>query len=130
MVDAVEYRPGVTRRVSEHDIRGIRYAVSEWGDRDSPLIFLLHGWGDCSATFQFVVDAFKRDWFVVAPDWRGFGDSGWNASSYWFPDYIPECRDRNDPGRGPHAAIRRARSARPGYRGLPYKTLVNIYSTV
>jgi len=34
---------------------------------------LLHGWMDVSASFQFVVDAFERDWHVVAPDWRGFG---------------------------------------------------------
>ena len=51
---------------------------------------MLHGWGDCGSTFQFVADALGKNYHVVAPDWRGFGDSGWNRSSYWFPDYIAD----------------------------------------
>ncbi|MBX9811308.1 MAG: lysophospholipase [Burkholderiales bacterium] len=26
-----------------------------------------------SASFQFLVDSLKHDWYVIAPDWRGFG---------------------------------------------------------
>ena len=51
---------------------------------------MLHGWGDSGATFQFVVDELKRDWFVIAPDWRGFGDTTGRAESYWFPDYLAD----------------------------------------
>lgn len=50
---------------------------------------MLHGWMDMSASFQFMVDCLRRDWHVIAPDWRGFGltdNSG--ADSYWFPDYL------------------------------------------
>ena len=84
------YVPIVERRVSRYSIRGIDYAVNQWGDAANPTLFFLHGWGDCGATFQFVVDALERDYHVVAPDWRGFGDSGWNASGYWFPDYLAD----------------------------------------
>jgi pimeloyl-ACP methyl ester carboxylesterase len=73
-----------------HDIRGIEYSVAEWGDRRSPLLVLLHGWGDCADSFQFLVDELAHDWFVVAPDWRGFGQTDCRASSYWFPDYIAD----------------------------------------
>lgn len=83
----------VPRRPSRHVIRGVVYHVNEWGDPRDPLIVMLHGWGDCGATFQFVVDALEHDWFVVAPDWRGFGRSaehGPGAAAYWFPDYLAD----------------------------------------
>ncbi len=52
---------------------------------------MLHGWMDVSASFQFLVDAFRRDWRVIAPDWRGFGLSEWAKSDgYWFPDYFAD----------------------------------------
>jgi pimeloyl-ACP methyl ester carboxylesterase len=70
-------------------VRGLRYHVRLWGDPARPRLFLLHGWMDVSASFQFLVDALTRDWFVIAPDWRGFGLSDWSAADcYWFPDYI------------------------------------------
>ena len=53
-------------------------------------MFLLHGWMDVSASFQFLVDCFERDWHVVAPDWRGFGLTGWAPEGYWFPDYYAD----------------------------------------
>lgn len=84
------YRPRVTRQVARHDIRGVRYEISEWGDRGKPSMIYLHGWGDCAATFQFVVDQFSRDWFVIAPDWRGFGGSRVDTQAYWFPDYVAD----------------------------------------
>ncbi|HTH94971.1 MAG TPA: alpha/beta hydrolase [Rhodocyclaceae bacterium] len=65
-----------------------RIHVRIWGESDAPKLFMLHGWGDVSATFQFVVDAFKHDWQVIAPDWRGFGLSSWNGGPYWYPDYL------------------------------------------
>ena len=43
-----------------------------------------------SASFQFLVDAFEREWHVIAPDWRGFGLSAWARDGYWFPDYYAD----------------------------------------
>jgi pimeloyl-ACP methyl ester carboxylesterase len=71
-------------------IRGLRYHVRTWGNPDATKLFLLHGWMDVSASFQFAVDALNHDWFVIAPDWRGFGLSEWTNDSYWFPDYISD----------------------------------------
>jgi pimeloyl-ACP methyl ester carboxylesterase len=68
----------------------------EWGDPAAPLFLYLHGWADTGSTFQFVVDALQDDWHVVAPDWRGFGRSTADVSSYWFPDYLADLHELLD----------------------------------
>ena len=73
-----------------HDIRGLRHHVRTWGEPGAPKMFLLHGWMDVSASFQFLVDSFARDWHLIAPDWRGFGLSEWQGDGYWFPDYYAD----------------------------------------
>jgi pimeloyl-ACP methyl ester carboxylesterase len=83
--------PLVDRRSARHKIRSVNYHVSEWGDPAADrLLVMLHGWGDAGSTFQFLVDELKDDWFVIAPDWRGFGASSSRAESYWFPDYVAD----------------------------------------
>jgi len=71
-------------------LRGLSYHVRTWGDAAAPKLFLLHGWMDVGASFQFLVDALTRNWCVLAPDWRGFGQSDWCADGYWFADYIAD----------------------------------------
>ncbi|MCC7485056.1 MAG: alpha/beta hydrolase [Burkholderiales bacterium] len=73
-----------------HVIRGLRHHVRTWGAPPAPRLFLLHGWMDVSASFQFLVDAFSREWHVIAPDWRGFGLTEWCREGYWFPDYYAD----------------------------------------
>ena len=63
------------------------------GRPDAPTLFMLHGWMDVSASFQFVVDALAGDWQVIAPDARGFGLSDWpvarqGGGHYWFHEYL------------------------------------------
>jgi len=72
-------------------IRGLRYHCRCWGGADSPRLFMLHGWMDVSASYQFLVDALEDDWRVIAPDWRGYGltDRG-RSDCYWFPDYLAD----------------------------------------
>jgi pimeloyl-ACP methyl ester carboxylesterase len=72
-------------------INRLQYHVREWGDAGRPLLLMVHGWMDVSASFQFLVDCLQDDWHVVAPDWRGFGLSAWNAgSSYYMADYLAD----------------------------------------
>lgn len=72
-------------------IRGLRCHVRHWGNEGAPKIFMMHGWMDVGASFQFVVDALQGDWHVIAPDWRGFGLSERSgADTYWFPDYLAD----------------------------------------
>jgi len=72
-------------------VRGLRYQCRCWGDARAPKLFMLHGWMDVSASFQFVVDALRGNRHVIAPDWRGFGLSEWaKGDGYWFPDYFAD----------------------------------------
>jgi pimeloyl-ACP methyl ester carboxylesterase len=72
-------------------VNGLRYHCRCWGEPNSPKLFMLHGWMDVSASFQFLVDAMRGDWQVIAPDWRGFGLSEWTKGrGYWFPDYFAD----------------------------------------
>lgn len=76
-------------------VRGVKLHVRRWGSRDAPTLFMLHGWMDVSASFQFVVDALSGDWQVIAPDARGFGLSDWPVAErggghYWFHDYLAD----------------------------------------
>jgi len=70
-------------------VRGLDYHCRIWGNPRAPIIVLLHGFQDVSASWQFTVDALQGDWYVVAPDWRGYGLTHWSgADTYWFPDYL------------------------------------------
>ena len=83
------------------NIRDHRYHVLQWGEQqqDTPPLVLLHGWMDVAASWQFMVDALKQERWIIAPDWRGFGQSRLvNAMAegappvdcYWFPDYLAD----------------------------------------
>ena len=72
-------------------VRGLRTHVRHWGREGAPIIFMLHGWMDVGASFQFVADSRAGDWHVIAPDWRGFGQTERSGSdTYWFPDYLAD----------------------------------------
>jgi pimeloyl-ACP methyl ester carboxylesterase len=78
-------------------IRGIDYHVLRWGQTRSrlPPLLLLHGWMDVAASYQFVVDAldeaFVQGRSIIAPDWRGYGQTGSGGTdNFWFPDYLAD----------------------------------------
>jgi len=78
-------------------VRGLQYHVRCWGEPSPgvPVLAMLHGWMDVAASFQFVVDAlsdtFMQGRCVIAPDWRGYGDTdGGGVDNYWFPDYLAD----------------------------------------
>jgi pimeloyl-ACP methyl ester carboxylesterase len=84
------------KRISRSEfvpIRNLQYHVQIWGEPAPgkiPLV-MVHGWMDVAASYQFVVDAFAQDHYVIAPDWRGYGqtESG-GVDNYWFPDYLAD----------------------------------------
>lgn len=70
-------------------VRGRQQAVRIWeGAANARTVLCLHGWMDASITFQFLAEALGEQWRLVAPDWRGFGLTEHNGSSYFFPDYL------------------------------------------
>ena len=83
-------KPQRPSRCESLAINGLRYCVRHWGADGAPILFMLHGWMDSSASFQFTVDALQEDWHVIAPDWRGYGGSEWLNRRYWFADYYAD----------------------------------------
>lgn len=85
---------------SSKKIRNCEVALHRWGsnDPDAASLILLHGFLDCGSSWQLMVDellprlngATQQKWAIIAPDWRGFGDSSWNEQHYWFPDYLAD----------------------------------------
>ncbi|MSQ66373.1 MAG: alpha/beta hydrolase [Limnohabitans sp.] len=74
-------------------LRQLNYHVREWGTpRPGQLpLFMVHGWMDVSASFQFVVDAMQQERHIIAPDWRGFGLTAvGEVDSFWYPDYLAD----------------------------------------
>ena len=87
------YRVLRTARHETVRIRGLDMHLRRWGpppSSEEPPVVLLHGYQDTGDTFQFLVDAFERDWPLAAPDWRGFGRSAWSQNGYWFADYLAD----------------------------------------
>ncbi len=90
------YQMYQVKRVSRSEfvpIRDLSYHVRVWGEPspDTPPLVMVHGWMDVAASYQFVVDAFAQDRYVIAPDWRGYGDTAsGKVDSYWFPDYLAD----------------------------------------
>lgn len=99
MTAAVPYVPVHPARSEFRQVRGLRLHLSVWGELskatpEQPLLVLMHGWMDCGPSFQFMVDALRRQpgWAerpIVAVDWRGFGQSEAGGSDcYFFADYL------------------------------------------
>jgi pimeloyl-ACP methyl ester carboxylesterase len=90
MTTSPVYQPRHSPQALELMLRGLRMRVHAWGPEHGRPVLLLHGWGDCGATWQFLVDELPWAWRVLAPDWRGFGDSDWGQAGYYFPDYLAD----------------------------------------
>ncbi len=79
-------------------IRGLRYHVWQWSlgppQPQLPPLVMVHGWMDVGASYQFMVDAFSDGFLrgrrLIAPDWRGFGQTTTGADNFWFPDYLAD----------------------------------------
>ena len=106
---AAPYQPQRASRSEFLPIRHQRYHVRLWGDAAStlPPLVMVHGWMDVAASYQFTVDALSPGFFdgrlVIAPDWRGFGEStGAPVDHFMFPDYLGDLEwllDHYAPGR-------------------------------
>jgi pimeloyl-ACP methyl ester carboxylesterase len=84
------------KRISRSEfvsVRNLKYHVRVWGEPapDKTPLVMVHGWMDVAASYQFVVDALRRDHYVIAPDWRGYGETAsGGADNFWFPDYLAD----------------------------------------
>lgn len=58
-----------------------RLAYWAWGDKSAPPLLLQHGGRDHSRSWDRIAEAFEDEYYVVAPDLRGHGDSEWSVGS-------------------------------------------------
>lgn len=69
----------------------LRLNIVEWGDPSAPPLILQHGGRDHARNWDWVATAFAGDHRVIAPDFRGHGDSDWsNDGDYEMLDYVDD----------------------------------------
>jgi pimeloyl-ACP methyl ester carboxylesterase len=67
----------------------LRLHYVDWGNPDAPPLLLVHGGRDHCRNWDWVAEALRDDYHVIAPDLRGHGDSAWSASGhYTMANYI------------------------------------------
>lgn len=76
------------------DSQGLPIHYLEWGEPDGEPLVLVHGYLDLAHSWRAFVAALEKrqsriPW-IIAPDCRGHGDSGWVGAGgyYYFPDYV------------------------------------------
>ncbi len=76
------------------NVRGLKIHYLEWGERGGEPLILIHGFLDHARSWEpFVASMqkkFRKPMWIVAPDCRGHGESGWVGAGgyYHFPDYL------------------------------------------
>ena len=67
----------------------LRLHYVDWGNPGAPPLLLVHGGRDHCRNWDWVAQALRHDWHVLAPDLRGHGDSQWSPDgSYSIAAYI------------------------------------------
>jgi pimeloyl-ACP methyl ester carboxylesterase len=76
------------------DAQGLPIHYWEWGERTGQPLVLVHGYLDLAYSWIAFVAALQErrqePLWIIAPDCRGHGDSGWVGAGgyYHFPDYV------------------------------------------
>ena len=67
----------------------LRLHYVDWGNEGAPPMLLVHGGRDHCRNWDWVAEALRDDYHIIAPDLRGHGDSQWLlGGSYNQIDYI------------------------------------------
>jgi pimeloyl-ACP methyl ester carboxylesterase len=76
------------------DVFGLPIHYLEWGTPDGEPLLLIHGFLDQARSWEPLVSFLQQrtnpSLWIIAPDCRGHGDSGWIGAGgyYHFPDYV------------------------------------------
>lgn len=75
-------------------VNGQSYHYLRWGDSDAPAVLMLHGLRSYAHTWEPVAEALANDYLVIAPDFRGRGDSSWDPRHDYYTDaYVRDIED-------------------------------------
>ncbi len=67
----------------------LRLHYVDWGNPEAPLMLLVHGGRDHCRNWDWVAQALRDEYHVIAPDLRGHGDSQWMiGGAYTLSDYV------------------------------------------
>lgn len=67
----------------------LRLHYVDWGNEGAPPLLLVHGGRDHCRNWDWVAQALRKDYHVIAPDLRGHGDSEWViGGSYGSPEFV------------------------------------------
>jgi pimeloyl-ACP methyl ester carboxylesterase len=67
----------------------LRLHYVDWGNAGAPPMLLIHGGRDHCRNWDWVAEALRDDYHIIAPDLRGHGDSQWMiGGSYDSLDYV------------------------------------------
>lgn len=67
----------------------LRLHYVDWGNEDKPPLLLVHGGRDHCRNWDWVAQALRDRYHIIAPDLRGHGDSQWMVGgTYEFNDYV------------------------------------------
>ncbi|MCZ6869383.1 MAG: alpha/beta hydrolase [Gammaproteobacteria bacterium] len=67
----------------------LRLHYLDWGTESAPPMLLIHGTRDHGHNWEWVAQALRTDYHIVAPDLRGHGDSEWAVGgSYSTTEYV------------------------------------------
>lgn len=86
------------------NINNLNTRVVEWGDKNKPIIFCIHGLGSTALSFIEIAETLKDRYYVVSVDIPGFGKSGHflNSDDYdilnivnWINKVVLELKIKN-----------------------------------
>ena len=67
----------------------LRLHYVDWGNESAPPLLMIHGGRDHCRNWDWVAQALRKDFHIIAPDLRGHGDSAWAiGGSYNLTDYV------------------------------------------
>jgi pimeloyl-ACP methyl ester carboxylesterase len=75
--------PGPTSRIFFSQRLRLHYV--DWGNPSAPPLLMLHGGRDHCRNWDWVAEALREDWHIIAPDLRGHGDSAWSPDGNYAP---------------------------------------------
>ncbi len=79
--------PGPTSHI--YFSQRLRLHYVDWGNEAAPPLLLIHGGRDHCRNWDWVAEALRDDFHVIAPDLRGHGDSEWiRGGTYTTLDYV------------------------------------------
>ena len=67
----------------------LRLHYVDWGNEGAPPLLLIHGGRDHCRNWDWVAEALRDEYHIIAPDLRGHGDSAWVVGgNYALGDYV------------------------------------------